>query len=845
MQKKFLSLVLMAAAVSHNLRAEDAVPVEEGKTDLSLSPYIRRNFSFPGLQAPVLTGSIGDGGLGSGLRVNYSSYYSSEPKSDVIDCLREEGEVLSPQVVSLATTGAQISCANISDEDMELYTVENCNFIKSCASMKMQNENSEIANFMTGPRLAAQDYATLLLEDWLPAMEKLEALKKYSDKKFGAGFSALCRSQFKTPEKEDLMTCDMQLVEKSFTNMIGTCNQMTSRTCFNVGPDFGKDVPDNVSAMATFMNGRVDGRVTEALASDTELLEQLGQVITSKDLKGEAKLQAIFAKLKQLSSDKKLDPVFGYDSDNFEPGDYTKSMHYQFFKTLSGKNLSLAGIKTELEKHRRNTARDIFSNDCKNSWNYEEICKKTTSIARGKSGMYVSRLRAASRFKNLDNAHVDYLKLVYPRGLTSDRDARIFLNSHRCVALGVIAPPISSLGLDLTIGSNLDFGTGLRGPSRLWDKTPIDIRDVKENKSDLAALDTDGKGRPALFGGPDVKKAGDVDVVAPDNEKSLTDSFAEDFKSAEHMTSNSALGSNFAQQPVLPSVPNTNFLSDLQTISESEAKKGNVAAEKSDPLNDKIAELSKKLSATEEHLAKLNEDKAIEEEEKAVQKKKDDDSQTIAELQKQIASLKAESLKTPAKQPVKMDVAEAAPSRAIASSFREPAVEKKKEESEQAAPVADKGVHSSGAMASAVSDGGGAARAASATVSGSQASALGGKPLLVLSKADGMTAEKITETINDKIIELGGQSFEIEENGVKIEIIPEVKNGKVLLDAKGKPRYVKKIKGGKEAVAKSRVPASVTDRADLLRKDEEAIKRERAEYLKLRNITNQAVQKKN
>lgn len=849
MQKIFLSLVLMAAAASTGLYAAEEASGEEEKTDYSLSPYIRRNNIIPGIKMPLLTGSIGDGGLGSGLRLNYSSTYSTEPKSDVIDCLRDEDSILSPQVVSLAVTGAKISCANISEEDMEMYSTENCKFLSSCSLSKTQSDMSHVANFMTGPRLAAQDYSTLLLEDWLPAMEKLEALKKYSEKKFGAGFSALCRPQFETSEKEDILNCDKDLVEKSFVNMIGTCNQVTSRTCYNVGPDFGKNIPEGTSALATFMNGRVDGHVTEALAADTELLEQLGQILASKEGKAEAKLQAVFVKLKQLSEAKKLDPVFGFEPDGLEPGQYSKSMHYQFFKNLSAKTLSLSAIKTEIEKHRRNTARDILSNDCPSSWNYGEICKKATSVSKGKSGMYVSRLRASSRFKSLDNQHAEYLKLIYPRGIPSDKDARIFLNAHRCVALGVIPPANTSLGLDLTIGSGFDFSPGLRGPTSFWDKKPIDIRDVKENKSDLAALDSNGQNRPVMMGGAEVKKPSDFEAVTPDNQNSLSDSFADNMKTAENMTSNSVLGSNnFIQQPVLPVAPNTNFLSDLQTISENEKSKANAVPEKADPLSDKIAELTKKLTATEEHLTKLNEDKAAAEEEKAVQKKRDDDNQTISELQKQIAALKAESVKAPEKSIAKTEQADNGPSRAIASAFREPAVDKKNDDKEQSAvPVAEKGSHSTGAMASSGSEGGAMAKSiSSGAASGSSAtSALGGKPLLVLSKADGMTAEKITETINDKIIELGGQSFEIEENGVKIEIIPEVKNGKVLLDAKGKPRYLKKIKGGKAVAQKSRVPASVTDKADLLRNEEEAMKRERAEYLKLKNITNQAVQKKN
>lgn len=107
-----------------------------------------------------------------------------------------------------------------------------------------------------------------------------------------------------------------------------------------------------------------------------------------------------------------------------------------------------------------------------------------------------------------------------------------------------------------------------------------------------------------------------------------------------------------------------------------------------------------------------------------------------------------------------------------------------------------------------------------------------------------MTSEKVTQTISNKIIELNGTPFYIEEGGMVKEIIAVVKDGKVLLDDKGNPIYEKIVKGkvGDKKFAKAkdkdRTPASITDAADLKRDQEEKLKRDRAEYLKLKNLTN-------
>lgn len=114
---------------------------------------------------------------------------------------------------------------------------------------------------------------------------------------------------------------------------------------------------------------------------------------------------------------------------------------------------------------------------------------------------------------------------------------------------------------------------------------------------------------------------------------------------------------------------------------------------------------------------------------------------------------------------------------------------------------------------------------------------------------DGMSAEKATETIYNRILELKGLPFLIEELGMVKEIVPMIKDGKVMLDEKGKPIYEKIVKGKvsdkkfAKAKANSRVPASITNSADLKLQEEIELKKKRDRYLEMKKMTEDALKK--
>ncbi|MGZ3810023.1 MAG: hypothetical protein ACXVCE_18205, partial [Bacteriovorax sp.] len=292
-------------------------------------------------------------------------------------------------------------------------------------------------------------------------------------------------------------------------------------------------------------------------------------------------------------------------------------------------------------------------------------------------------------------------------------------------------------------------------------------------------------------------------------------------------------------------------------VATDESKK--TAAKANAVLNDKISELSRKLSSTEENLDRLKKESEAANAEKEQQKKMEEDSKTIADLKNQINDLKNQTAKTET------------------ASVSDKGQDKSSAVSENSGTLSNQGASNEGnskesafnrenrggqeeqaqaptrSVSSAMAQDNSSVSNSRAPASASTSSQLGGsKSGLILTKIDGLTAENAMEAINDKIIELDGRPFYIEEGGMVKEIVPLMKDGKIQLNESGKPLFTKVVKGkvgdkkfAQEKIKKEqREPASITDAADLKRSEEEKMKRERAEYLKLKNITNQVIEKK-
>lgn len=265
-------------------------------------------------------------------------------------------------------------------------------------------------------------------------------------------------------------------------------------------------------------------------------------------------------------------------------------------------------------------------------------------------------------------------------------------------------------------------------------------------------------------------------------------------------------------------------------------------------IEEKIKELNKKLAEAESNFEKVK---------KASEKKSEADSvpstniDQMKALEAQIAQLKNELTASKQKLSASDDRSPVArhennASATNSTSFSRDADSKLSNQtqtqpqgqsagtSSSSSPL-DQGLNRASAT-SAVSQLGGA------VVAGSKTSGVG----LVLTKVDGLSQDAFVDTINSKIKEFNGEPFLIEEGGYVKEIIPVLKDGRVVMDDKGQPIFEKIVKGkvaDVKAKKSGRAPASVTNAADLKKLEAQKVKKEvdRIKYKSLKDLTDQAV----
>jgi hypothetical protein len=113
-----------------------------------------------------------------------------------------------------------------------------------------------------------------------------------------------------------------------------------------------------------------------------------------------------------------------------------------------------------------------------------------------------------------------------------------------------------------------------------------------------------------------------------------------------------------------------------------------------------------------------------------------------------------------------------------------------------------------------------------------------------------MSSEKANQAIIDKILDSNGAPFSVKEGEAITIIVPEMDSHNKLKMVDGKPVFktIDPEKNGNKLalknaalVKKTRAPASITSPADLLRDQEEQLKRDRVEYRNLKNLVNKAL----
>lgn len=787
------------------------------------------------------------------------------------DCKEDYSSVTDLKVNAFATSmsllGGMSACSALStDLSDNRYSETNCSLLVACSKVKMNKDRQSLMTSQTLPKLVAEDYVGLKLDRDILHMEKMENLRKFAEEKFGKDFSPSCKPIFNHRPKESATICNASVMDSGFIRMQTDCS-IIKRNCYEKN---GKDSPKNFSAFLknfkpsdnegsavnSYFTERTSATVKATLGNDEALLEKIDEIISSTG-SSDAKMDRIFNHLVELESQDKLDPVFNFSTESLSSSreKYKNSSHYSFFEGLIKSKSNGARIKAALENYRKDTAKAILDKSCANAPSFNDICQDATDVLMTRKVHLWDRDHAARAIReDVEGDRYEILKSLYPNGIQSLKDYSIIMEAQRCKAFSFVKTKKERESAD-PMKNYFGGSIGLYSPyvkppqaADLWEDEhdgfgPLYNFSLLNNRRPLFDSLTElEKSQPAV----DTAKF-DKYEFAPikPNEASV-----ETFKKPDGKSAIETMSESFRNSGSGLSIPVTNSADNFGTSFNNNFSQFNVEKNSSDKndvkpdvdqsaslnnnLTGKIDELSKRLVSSEENLARIKSQRATDEEELLKKQKLDEENKTIADLRAQINTLKAEALKKPVPAAVSVESMKApSPVNAVSTAARV-------ESSVQNSEIKDK--NSAESIAKAPRAVAPSAPSGSAPVSpsgnGGGISSVDSRNGLILTKVDGLSSEKVAERIYEKITELKGAPFYIEEGGVLTEIIPEVVNNSVVKDKFGKPVFRRtKVVAAKstDKPVVNRAPASITTKSELLQNEEK--QRERTRYLNLKEIT--------
>lgn len=756
------------------------------------------------------------------------------------------------------------------------FNVSRCENVTACSQIKLSNvtdlEKRKKADAILR-YLTAQDYAKKYLRAKAAEMEKLDVLKQFAQKKFDSKIGSNCASRFQLNNKP---TCNISLVTSGFKDYQETCSSI-SPGCYsfeypekkivsykNFEKDYkGKDKP----AMVAFFESRVDRRSARYAEVDVEYVDALSELVTSEKFKkatNDEKEDMFINAVKTGTGQSKynyVDPVLSYefnllDSDNksFKQNSSYKKLKDIFLK----KNLSKEDFASNFDKFRKGRAEHLLGagGECASVPSIESVCETASNINRGR----IARVDMDGRElwdiigdqSEKENRHWKVLKDLLGEEFANEKDLEVFLDSRRCKSFNIV-------GVEKGIIASLKADSEENGDQQVFDPESDSLRDVPRysdgpDEMDDRTLASIGLGseKVSLEDSAEIGKVSDDTYKAED----VVTSDGDHYNNPNNTFFNPNTFNN-AIEDHSDRVDHTAVIPEIDSV-----KKEAEAIAAASPNDSRIAELLKKLSATEEKLDKLKASTEAAEEARIKEKRQQEEKDLIADLRTQINELKKTTAAKKAELPnyaPKAEVVQSAPSHSSSQGFSPRVSEAKSTYSAESDEPVRKAVDTSGATSAASSPSGPSRSIASAPVlTTNSAEGNDQSSGLTLTKVDGMTSEKAAETITNRILELNGIPFLIEEDGVTKKVIPLIKDGKIDLDEKGQPKYVKIKVNRKECTAeeksagKCRAPAAIATTkvnnsvADEKRDQEEKARREieRAQYMKLKALSEQALKKR-
>ena len=730
-------------------------------------------------------------------RNNSFNYYSEKSTST-------DGQCKGVDQFESSSKGGLLNLFNLADyigpscnlagiaNSYSLYSKKYCESVLSCSNTKLQNDKK------IDLKKTTEIYAELYLQEKLGKiivkMERIERVRKFAEKK-DMNVGKTCTSRFNSSSLDQQNKC-FQRFDKVF--------KMISAKSENYGDYASENITPKLSSFNEYFKKRVEYSTDDIIHNRDDFnLEELSKILSSKKPIEEKKIE-FYKRLSDKDNGLILDPIL-----SFQNNESFATVHKKFLDNLLIKdNLSEKEAREKLVIYRQEKAKEILNDNgkCDTRETFDQLCESSNEIASGKQ--LNKNLSDAQKTveREIKNPNKELLKRISATYLPKDfskangndeyESAKIILEAARCTNYKYDS--VSKV-------ENTDVFYSAKAIPRatiVEDDKPIIVRNTTDDLTKIIPINDQVKlDSPESI--PGNSPASTTAEISPVN----------NIGSPIASPINAAMGNN--------NLASTSIEAVNQTVEEAISPPTVVSNDEKE-VKKQISDLTKRLETANANIEKLKaENEAVSDKEKEKEKvaKINDENKVISDLKAQITDLKIKQQAIKEQQAA--SIANAPIIKPEVKSIIADVSNGQNNQSEQRNLEApDYGDSQNNAYIPDTSNNSANANSYKRAIDNSSKKSYD----IALSDSSSKTTESFSADISKKITELDNKPFYIEEGGMIIQIIPILKDGKIVMNDKGEPAFVKLTKGkvGEELLPKGSVlvAAPIVAPADLVIKEE-------------------------
>lgn len=761
-----------------------------------------------------------------------------------------------PKLDALGKMFLQMSCKEVDKlKNITQLDGQICLQLASCLQTKMKLGDSDRLELMlTAREKTARDAIAVMAKDAINPMFKFDELKKYAFDKFGPQIiPEVCIKDPLTIPEDGL--CRTSTIDRGFEIAQQMC-KVPEDGCQPKYNDFieeKKTVEGQSSLLSEFIKKQSEKNSKNYMSNDSRITNDLAFMMTDKKIPPEVRVKNIMSYLGKNQYD--LDPVFrsffeeSLRSVQNNKKDEVEEGLLKYIKSNSTKET--LEVLVDLDRLREVKAREMLVEQCPKVMTLRNLCKIASDVMIGaeivvpadnferllkRNNSFIKNpgISKAEMVQAVSHCNTFVLdtgtkikkglltKLGGDRDLFSANDSGIFVTRTMEAPLyGTILPSFettlrTSYKVDPNGSVSMNIGTYASSNEQMSSTIPAKTSTPKESVLDQFANNKLVNYRKTEYKAPKATEkieSGEVNgSFAKKDETRISTPISDNTGALPIQGQQAIMGAannsrQIMQRPVEPMIDTTTNDYTAKADASSKSTKANVDYNQ---LLNKISGLEEKLAASKKAIAPAADTSAVTADPKAIE-----ESDLMKELRNARAALN-EAKKFSAEK--KSDDDSSGSSYSPTVIRKKIAKEARDDSSDSDSSIITSGSSSAPAAARSIAGVAPAARAAgpasesqvsekgqstfdegksSARSSNISSSEISGGVVenIVLTRLDGVAHSKANETINGLIASQSGKPFYIEEGGMVKQIIPEVVDGKVLLNEDGSPVYKTVIKG--------------------------------------------------